>query len=109
MVSNNEIDEASTSASEIGKSIPNRPTRKPAQADLKNGCPEKITVGIAIAAEIQWNMSRVAPSAPDHTATDNSITFIIEKNATPSRISRSRPCLSVSVALNSPASSSCAS
>ena len=66
-------------ASEIGTSMPSRPRRRLAQAERKNGCPAKITVGMAMAAEIQWNMSRVASSAPDQTATDSSITFIIEK------------------------------
>jgi hypothetical protein len=64
---------------------------------------------MAMAAEIQWNRSRVASFRPDQTATDRSMTFIIEKPATPSRISSSRPCRSVSVADSRPASSSCAS
>jgi len=37
----------------------------------------------------RWNMSRVASDAPDQTATDNSITFIIAKPATPTRSKRS--------------------
>ena len=89
--------------------MPSRPTRRLAQADLKKGWPAKITVGSAMAAEIQWNRSRVASPAPDQTATDSSMTFIMLNPATPSRISRSRPCLSVSVALSRPGSSSCAS
>ena len=88
---------ASTRASEIGKSMPSRPRRTPASAERKKGWPENSTVGIAMAPEIRWKMSRVASEAPDHTATDSSITFIIAKNATPRRISRSRPMRSFSV------------
>ena len=82
---------ARISASEIGTSIPSRPTRSADQADLKNGWPQKITVGMAIRAEIQWNISRVAASAPDQTATDRSMMFIMAKKATPNRIKSSRP------------------
>ena len=60
-------------------------------------------------ADIRWNMSRVGPSAPDQTATDKSMMFIMAKPATPSRISNSRPWRSVSVMDRVPASSSCAS
>ena len=63
--------------------MPSLPRRREAQADLKKGCPTKITVGSAMAPEIQWKRSRVAASAPDQTATERSITFIIEKKATP--------------------------
>ena len=66
-------------------------------------------VGRAISAEIQWNRSRVASAAPDHTATDNSMMFIIAKPATPRRISNSRPAFSVAVVDRMLASSSCAS
>ena len=48
-------------------------------------------------------------SAPDQTATDRSMTFIIAKPDTPSRINRSRPARSVSVAATASGSSSCAS
>ena len=69
----------------------------PAQALRKKGWPEKATVGTAMIAEIRWNRSRVASVAPDQTATDSSMMFIMLNPATPSRISRSRPCRSVSV------------
>ena len=89
--------DARISASEIGTSIPNRPARKDAHADRKNGWPEKATVGRAMTAEIRWNMSRVAAVAPDQTATDSSMMFIIAKNAMPRRINRSRDWRSFSV------------
>ena len=108
-ISQSEVPTASRIANEIGTSMFNRPARNAVQACLKNGCAENAMVGNAIAAEIQWNMSRVGPSAPDQTATDNSITFIAANPATASRISRSRPALSVSVARKAVASSSCAS
>ena len=38
--------------------------------------------GGAISAESQWNSERVAPSAPDHTLTESSITFIAANPAT---------------------------
>ncbi len=62
-----------------------------------------------MAALIQCIMSRVTPSAPDQTATDRSMTFIIAKNATASRIKRSRPARSAAVVASTPGSSSCAS
>ena len=96
-------------ASEIGTSIPSRPTRSDAHALRKNGCPAKATVGSAIIADIQWNKVRVASSAPDQTATDSSMTFIIAKPDTPSRSSRSRPCASLSPDDRASLSSSCAS
>ena len=45
-------------------------------------------------AEIRWNKSRVASVAPDHTATDNNITFIIAKPATAIRVNNVRPITS---------------
>ncbi len=86
-----------------------RAARSAPQALRKNGCAENAMVGSAIAALIQWNMSRVASAAPDQTATDSSITFIIAKPATPSRISSSRPVRSTCVPASVAASSSCAS
>ena len=86
-----------------------RLTRSAVQALAKKGCAAKPIAGSAMAAEIQWNMSRVASEAPDQTDTDNSITFMDAKPATASRISRSRPALSFWVALSAVASSSCAS
>ena len=80
-----------------------------AQALRKNGWPEKAIVGRAIAAESQWKRSRVASAAPDQTDTDKSITFMLAKPATASRISSSRPARSFAVALSVPGSSSCAS
>ncbi len=80
-----------------------------AHALRKNGCPEKAMVGRAIAAEIQWNISRVASAAPDQTDTDKSMTFMLAKPATASRISNSRPARSLAVAFRVPASNSCAS
>ena len=53
--------------------------------------------------------TRVAPVAPDQTATDRIMMFIIAKPATPMRIRMSRPCLSAAVELRTEASSSCAS
>jgi len=96
-------------ASEIGTSIPSRPTRSRAQAARKNGWPAKATVGSAIIADSRWNMSRVTSAAPDQTATDSSMMFIIAKNATASRISRSRPVWSASVADSATMSSGSAS
>jgi len=96
-------------ASVIGTSMLSRPWRSATHALRKNGTPEKAIAGSAIAAEIQWNMSRVTSSAPAQTETESSITFIAAKPATASRISRSRPARSVAVALSVPASSSCAS
>ena len=79
------------------------------QALAKKGCPQKATVGSAMAPLIQWNRSRVAASAPDQTATDRIMMFIIAKPDTPIRISRSRPTRSAVVAARAPGSSSCAS
>ena len=93
-------------ASEIGTSMFSRFTRSALHALVKNGWAENATIGSAIPALTQWNRSRVASDAPDQTATDRSITFIMPKNATPSRIRSSRERLSVSVAINAPASSS---
>ena len=73
---------ASRIASVIGTSMFSRPPRSAAQALRKKGWPEKAMAGSAIAAEIQWNMSRVASAAPDQTATDSSMTFIAAKPAT---------------------------
>ena len=106
VVPNSEIVEDRISASEIGTSMLTRPCFSPPQAEAKKGWPTKTTVGSAMAAEIQWNMSRVAASAPDQTAIDKSMMFIIAKPATPIRIKRSRPRLSVSVAESMPGSSS---
>ena len=88
--------------------MPSRRAFSEAQAERKKGCPAKTSVGSVIAAEIQWNRSRVASSAPDQTAKDSSMTFIIANPATPSRISRSRPARSVAVVDRRPGSSSCA-
>ena len=67
--------EASRIASEIGTSMFSRRPDSAPQPLLKKGCAEKATVGSAIAAEIQWNRSRVASVAPDQTATESSITL----------------------------------
>ncbi len=88
--------------------MPSRRALSDVQAETKKGWPAKASVGSAMAAEIQWKRSRVAASAPDQTATDRSMMFIIAKPATPSRIRRSRPRLSVSVTDRRPGSSSCA-
>ena len=88
--------------------MPSRRAFSEAQAERKKGCPAKTSVGSVIAAEIQWNRSRVASSAPDQTAKDRIMTFIIAKAATPSRISNSRPARSVAVVDRRPGSSSCA-
>ena len=86
-----------------------RPARSAETALRKKGWAEKATVGSTMAAEIQWNRSRVGPSAPDQTAMDSSMTFIAAKPATASRISRSRPARSLARADSAVLSSSCAS
>ena len=52
-----------------------------------------------MSADSQWNNSLTAglmsPSAPDHTETDKSITFIAANAATPSRGTRSYPVVVV--------------
>ena len=78
------------------------PLRNAAQALRKNGTPEKAIAGRVIAAEIQWNISRVASSAPDQTDTDKSMTFMLANPATASRIKRSRPARSLAVAFSVP-------
>ena len=86
---------ASRIASEIGTSMLSRRDPQRATRRAEERLARRRHRRQAIAAEIQWNRSRVASSAPDQTATDSSITFIIAKTATASRISRSRPCRSV--------------
>ena len=51
--------------------------------------PAKIIAGSAISAETQWNRSRVAPSAPDHTETDRSMMLPAAKPATATATSSS--------------------
>ncbi len=62
-----------------------------AQALAKKGCAANSAAGSAMEAEIQCRKVRVSPTAPDHTATDRSITFIAAKPAIPSRSSSARP------------------
>ncbi len=97
---------ASRIASEIGTSMLSRPTRSASQACLKKGCAENAMIGSEIAAETQWNRSRVASAAPDHTAMDRIITFIMPNPATPSRISMLRELFSVAVVVSTLPSSS---
>ncbi len=85
-----------------------RRAERAVSALLKKGWAEKAMVGNVIAAEIQWNISRVVSAAPDQTDTDNSMTFIMAKPATASRTSKARPAVSVAVLDSIPASSSCA-
>ena len=85
-------------ASTMGTSMFSRRAFSADHALRKKGCAEKAMAGKTMAAEIQWNMSRVAASAPDQTDTDRSITFIDAKPATAMRIRRSRPARSVAVA-----------
>ncbi len=66
----------------IGTSMFMRPWRRAAQAERKKTPPEKNSAGMAISADSQWNMSRVAPSAPDHTETDSSMMLPAAKPAT---------------------------
>src|SRR3546814_9583040 len=65
------------------------PWRRACHTDLKHTRPEKASVGSAIAADSQWNRSRVSPAAPDHTEIESPMMFIAAKPATASaRISR---------------------
>ncbi len=65
----------------IGTSMFMRPWRSAAQAERKKMPPAKTSAGMAISAESQWNRSRVAPSAPDHTDTDKSMMLAAAKPA----------------------------
>ena len=107
-VSNSDIPVASRIASEIGTSMLSRLAPSAARALAKNGCAAKATVGKAIRAEIRWKKSRVTSAAPDQTATESSIRFIIAKPDTPSRIRSAFAPASASTGASIAASSSSA-
>ena len=92
----------------MGTSMFTRPARKAPHAEAKKGTAENARAGSAIAAETQWNITRVTSPAPDQTATEIAITFIIAKPATAARARRRRPASSLA-GRRAVASSSCAS
>ncbi len=82
---------ARITASEIGTSMLSAPRDSAFTAEEKNGRPAKAMAGRPISAEIQWNRSRVAASAPDHTETDRSMMLPAANPAIASAINSARP------------------